>query len=131
MYIEDEIEEYKIFLGIEKSLSENSLDAYIADIDKLILYFKTINNKIQFKDINLEHLKKFVEWLNSFEISARSQARIISGIRSFFKFLLIEDKIDTDPSLLLELPTIGKKLPTFLSIFVTYFMNFVIKDKSF
>jgi len=116
MYIEDEIEEYKIFLGIEKSLSKNSLEAYISDIDKLIFYFKEINLKIKVEDISLQQLKKFVEWLNSFGISARSQARIISGIRSFFKFLLIEDKIETDPSLLLELPTIGKKLPTFLSI---------------
>ena len=116
MYIEDEIEEYKVFLGIEKSLSENSLEAYIADLEKLIFFFIEKNLKVNVGDINLEHLKSFVEWLNSFEISARSQARIISGIRSFFKFLLIEDKIDTDPSLLLELPTIGKKLPTFLSI---------------
>ena len=91
MYIEDEIEEYKIFLGIEKSLSKNSLEAYISDIDKLIFYFKEINLKIKVEDISLQQLKKFVEWLNSFGISARSQARIISGIRSFFKFLLIED----------------------------------------
>ena len=116
MYIEDEIEEYKVFLAIEKSLSNNSTEAYIADLEKLIFYFREIDKKLNVVDINLGHLKKFVEWLNNFGISARSQARIISGIRSFFKFLLIEDKIDTDPSLLLELPTIGKKLPTFLSI---------------
>jgi len=116
MYIEDEIEEYKVFIGIEKSLSKNSTEAYISDLEKLTFYFKELGAEIKISDINLKHLKNFVEWLNSLEISARSQARIISGIRSFFKFLLIEDKIDTDPSLLLELPTIGKKLPTFLSI---------------
>ncbi|MBN1252486.1 MAG: site-specific tyrosine recombinase XerD [Bacteroidales bacterium] len=116
MYIENEIENYKIFLAIEKSLSENSVSAYISDLEKLIFYFEQSNNKIPLQEININHLKEFVEWINSFGISARSQARIISGIRSFFKFLIIEDKIDTDPSLLLELPTIGSKLPIFLSV---------------
>jgi len=116
MYIETEIEEYKVFLSIEKSLSKNSTEAYIADLGKLMFYFNENKIKIKITDINLEHLKKFVSWLNGFEISARSQARIISGIRSFFNFLMIEDRIETDPSLLLELPTLGKKLPTFLSV---------------
>ena len=108
--------EYKVFLQIEKSLSENSIMAYLSDVERFLIYLQDEYKGIDLQSIELLHLKKFIEFLNKLDISPRSQARIISGIRSFFKYLLLEDIIDKDPSSLLELPLLGKKLPVFLSI---------------
>ncbi len=108
--------DYKSFLLIDKSLSENSIKAYISDVERFLIYLNDGYGELTLTSIELSHLKAFIVFLNQIEIAPRSQARIISGIRSFFKYLLIEDIIDSDPSLLLELPTLGKKLPVFLSI---------------
>lgn len=108
--------DFKSFLKIEKSLSKNTVNAYISDVERFLQYINDLNDSIDVKLIELIHIKGFIEFLNRLDIAPRSQARIISGIRSFFKFLLIEDIIDKDPSLLLELPVLGKKLPVFLSI---------------
>lgn len=116
MYLQNEQTDFISFLQIEKSLSENSVKAYKADIEKLIKFLQDFHKAIPLKSIQLNHLKEFIEYLNQFGIASRSQARIISGIRAFFKFLVLENYIDNDPSLLLELPAIGKKLPVFLSV---------------
>lgn len=116
MLFKNEISDFRSFLELEKSLTDNSVKAYIADIEKLDNFLSLYYIDIKLQKIDLPHLKEFIEYLNSFGISPRSQARIISGVRAFFKFLLIEEYIDKDPSLLLELPLIGKKLPVFLSI---------------
>ena len=116
MSFKNALNDFKSFLQIEKSLSDNSVKAYTSDIEKLLNFLLHFYNQVEPKFIQLTHLKEFIEYLNQFGIAPRSQARIISGVRAFFKFLVLENYIENDPSLLLELPTIGKKLPEFLTI---------------
>ena len=108
------ITKYKQYLKLEKSLSENTISAYISDLEKLLHYLEEEN--INITDISLEDLEHFSAGLRDIGIHPRSQARILSGIRSFFHFLLIEDYIQQDPSELLESPQIGKYLPDILSV---------------
>jgi integrase/recombinase XerD len=107
---------YESFLRLEKSLSQNSVSAYINDINKLISFLEIENKKVTPDKVKLQHLKSFVEWLNQKGVSPRTQARTISGIKSFFRYLLIEEKIISDPTTLLESPRIGRKLPDVLSM---------------
>jgi integrase/recombinase XerD len=109
------INDFKIFLQLEKSLSANSIEAYARDIDKLLRFMELHYDSLQPDRIELHHLTAFLAWVNELGLSARSQARIISGIKSFFKFLLLEDLIETDPTSLLETPRIGRKLPEVLN----------------
>jgi integrase/recombinase XerD len=110
------LDDYHTFLKLEKSLSGNTVKAYISDVEKLMNFILPESGNLLNKPITLDDLKNFVETIHRLGIAPRSQARIISGIRSFFKYLLMEDLIQNDPSLLLELPQVGKKLPVFLSI---------------
>lgn len=107
---------YENYLKLEKSLSENSVSAYINDINKLVEFLSKNYKKTGPEKVKLQHLKNFVEWLNEKGVSPRTQARTISGIKSFFKYLLIEEKISGDPTALLESPKIGRKLPDILSM---------------
>lgn len=109
------IKDFKIFLQLEKSLSANSIDAYARDIDKLVRFMELQYDSLPPVRVELHHLTSFVTWVNELGLSARSQARIISGVKSFFKFLLLEDVIETDPTNLLETPRIGRKLPEVLN----------------
>lgn len=113
---EDSIKGFEEYLRLEKSLSQNSINAYINDITKLQQFLKINFKGITPQKVKLNHLKNFVEWLNDRGVSPRTQARTISGIKSFYKFLLIEEKIISDPTSLLESPKIGRKLPDVLSI---------------
>lgn len=113
---EDSIRGFEGFLKVEKGLSQNSINAYINDISKLLEFLKVNFKGITPQRVKLMHLRSFVEWLNNKGVSPRTQARTISGIKSFFKFLLIEDKINSDPTSLLESPKIGRKLPDILSV---------------
>lgn len=105
---------YRQYLRLEKSLSDNTVMAYTNDLDKLLYYLE--EEKINILDVSLEDLEYFSAGLRDIGISPRSQARILSGIRTFFHFLLIEDYIRQDPSELLESPQIGKHLPDILSV---------------
>jgi len=107
---------YENFLKLEKSLSQNSVSAYVNDINKLVQFLDLEYVKVTPEKVKLSHLKGFVEWLHRKGVSPRTQARTISGIKSFFKYLLIEEKIHSDPTSLLESPKIGRKLPDILSI---------------
>lgn len=107
---------YENYLRLEKSLSQNSIAAYINDINKLVEFLEKKFKKIVPDKVKLSHLKSFVEWLNERGVSPRTQARTISGIKSFYKYLLIEGKINSDPTALLESPKIGRKLPDILSM---------------
>jgi len=107
---------YENYLKLEKSLSPNSVAAYINDITKLIGFLDKNYNKVGPLKVKLDHLKDFIAWLNKREISPRTQARTISGIKSFYKYLLIEGKLSSDPTALLESPKIGRKLPDILSM---------------
>lgn len=105
---------YRQYLRLEKSLSDNTVMAYTNDLDKLLYYLE--EEKINILYVSLEDLEHFSAGLRDIGISPRSQARILSGIRTFFHFLLIEDYIRQDPSELLESPQIGKHLPDILSV---------------
>src|SRR5690554_714597 len=102
------------YLKIERGLAENSIFAYQSDLEKLSDF--CIARSIAPKEVDLETLKGFVADLYDLGLSARSQARVISGVKQFFDFLVLEGVRDEDPSSLLELPMIGLKLPVFLSI---------------
>ncbi len=107
---------YENYLRLEKSLSQNSIAAYVNDINKLVDFLNENYKKITPLKVKLEHLKGFVAKLNEKDVSPRTQARTISGIKSFFKYLLIEGIITSDPTALLESPKIGRKLPDVLSM---------------
>ena len=106
---------YKAWLRLEKSLSENSVSAYLHDIQSLTDFLQVTNDLKNPDDILLKDLEKFTKWVNELGMTNSSQARMISGIRSFFKFCLIEEITSTDPSVLLEAPKQQRKLPDTLS----------------
>ncbi len=107
---------FKSYLKLEKSVSANTLNAYLADIDKLFQYFSINKPGIKLQEIKCTDLQNFVVWIAELGVSKRSQARIISGLRTFFRYLLIEDIVDANPSALLDLPRLEKKLPVVLSL---------------
>jgi len=107
---------FDAFLRLEKSLSQNSVDAYRHDIDKLTTFLEENNIAVQPVEITLTHLQDFLKWLNQTSLNARSQMRIISGIRAFYKYMLLENLISDDPTQLLDMPRTGRKLPEFLTI---------------
>jgi integrase/recombinase XerD len=106
---------YKAWLRLEKSLSENSVEAYLRDVEKLTEYLQASNQLITPGDVELTHLQHFVKWVGELGMTATSQARIISGIRSFYKYCLLEQVSKTDPSTLLDAPKTRRKLPDVLS----------------
>lgn len=108
------IKKYQQYLRLEKSLSKNTLDAYLTDLDKLLSFL--LLEGIGITDVTLNDLQRFAAGLHDIGIHARSQARIISGIKSFFHFLIMADYIEADPSELLEGPKIGFKLPEVLTV---------------
>ena len=110
------IKGYENYLKIEKSLSYHTVDAYLRDINKMDDFFNTEDSKKKISSINHEDFQNYLAHLNKLNINARSQSRVISSIRSFFKYLMIEKIIDHNPSELLENPKTGKKLPEFLTI---------------
>jgi integrase/recombinase XerD len=111
---ENSIKEFKYYLRVERSLTNNTVDAYIRDVNKLSKY--SINNNLSIKLIIRENIQDFISFLNDEKISARTQARVISSVKSFFKFLIMEDYIINDPCQLIQNPKIGLKLPDVLSI---------------
>ncbi len=105
---------YKQYLVLEKALSPNTVDAYLQDLSKLIDFLK--GEQTDLLDVTLDKLEQFVAGLHDIGIHPRSQARIISGIHSFYRFLYLEDFIETDPSESLEGPRIGMHLPEVLTV---------------
>lgn len=112
---ENQIKQFQYYLKIERSLSSNTQLAYVQDIEKLRRYLKQTFPDLDPSSVQLDHLRSFVESLAALEISAFTQARIISGIKAFFKYLMYEDIIDEDPAALLQAPKLGRKLPDTLS----------------
>jgi integrase/recombinase XerD len=105
------IKGFKDFLKLERSLSANTIEAYVRDVDKLRQFLEIKSLPIIPAAVTITHLKEFIEYINEIGISAYSQARIISGLRAFFRYLQTEELIDSDPSELLEGPRLGRKLP--------------------
>ncbi len=106
---------FKAWLQLEKSLSDNSVEAYLHDLEKLTDFLLLEGEAKKPSDLVLKDLEKFVQWINELGMTVASQARIISGLRSFYKYCLLEQLCTTDPSLLLEAPKMKRKLPDVLS----------------
>lgn len=107
---------YKAWLQLEKSLSDHSVSAYLTDLEKLTQYLHLKDLSISPEGITLKHLQEFTGWINELGMTASSQARIISGIRSFFDYCSAENIVGNDPTLLLEAPKTRRKLPDTLSV---------------
>ncbi|MCE2824988.1 MAG: site-specific tyrosine recombinase XerD [Sediminibacterium sp.] len=106
---------YKAYLRLEKSLSDHSVEAYLHDVTKLTQYLQVVNQEKNPAALTLKDLQAFVKWIGELGMGATTQARIISGIRSFYKYLLTEQLVTIDPSTLLEAPKTRRKLPDTLS----------------
>lgn len=106
---------YKAYLQLEKSLSENSVEAYIRDVDKLTDYLQSSNQLKAPDELSLKDLQQFVKWIAELGMTASSQARIISGLRGFYKYCLLESIAIKDPTTLLEVPKLKRALPDVLS----------------
>jgi integrase/recombinase XerD len=106
---------FKAFLQLEKSLSDHSVEAYLRDIDKLSDYLVSINASVSPSEVTLQHLQSFMQCIGEMEMAPTSQARIISGIKSFFKYCLLEQICTINPTTLLPSPKTRRKLPDVLS----------------
>jgi integrase/recombinase XerD len=106
---------YKSYLQLEKSLSDNSVDAYMLDVEKFTQFLLHANSMKTPAEIELKDLQHFIKWITELGISVKSQARIISGMRSFYKYCIIENIVKKDPTILLEAPKLQRKLPDVLS----------------
>ena len=107
---------FEIFLKLEKSLSPNSISAYIHDIHMLTQYLESAHIEKEPAEIELSDLQKFVQYISELGVTPRTQARVISGIKAFFFYLMFDEIIEVNPIALLETPKIGKKLPVVLSV---------------
>jgi integrase/recombinase XerD len=106
---------FKAYLQLEKSLSDNSVEAYLRDIDKLTQYLQEVGSMKTPADIQLKDLQQLVKWTSGLGMTASSQARMISGIKSFYKYCLIENISSKDPTTLLDAPKLKRSLPDVLS----------------
>jgi integrase/recombinase XerD len=114
------LDAFRSYLLLERSMSANTLEAYLADVEKLVQYLRLQTPEGTEPPgplaIQPDVLEKFVFWINDLGLEATSQARILSGLRAFYKYLLVEDLLDDDPTELLDSPRLARKLPTVLSI---------------
>ncbi|MEQ8924802.1 MAG: site-specific tyrosine recombinase XerD [Fulvivirga sp.] len=106
-----QIKLFKNYLRLERSLSPNSIEAYVRDIEKLAQYFAITEDKTDPLKVTGTQLQGFLAYVNELGLSAHSQARILSGIKAFYKYLIFEDLLDNDPTALIEGPKLGRKLP--------------------
>lgn len=110
------IKGFKSYLQLERGLSKHSIQAYMADVQKLEQYLRMQPQPPLLADIQMQDLQQFLAYLGEWQIEASSQARILSGIKAFFQYLMLEELIATDPSYLIEAPKISRKLPDTLNI---------------
>jgi integrase/recombinase XerD len=109
-------ESFRAHLRLEKSLAGNSIDGYLADVSKLFQFLDMTYPTLQPASVTLNHLREFLSWLNEIGLGARSQARIISGIKSYFRFLVLENLLPESPASLIETPRLPRNLPEILSV---------------
>ncbi len=110
------LNDFHFYLKLERNMSENTISAYLSDIQKLSSFLAMKDLSTLPDEVNADQLREFIEFLAETGLNEKSQSRIISGLKSFFKYLLLEDLITIDPSKLLETPRTGRKLPVVLSI---------------
>lgn len=108
---EADIRDFGNYLKLERSLSQNSIDAYVRDIIKLADFVELRHSGVRPEEITYRQLQGFLKFINELGMSAHSQARILSGVKGFFKYLVFEERIDKDPTALLEGPRLGRRLP--------------------
>src|SRR5215210_2163527 len=106
---------FKAYLQLEKSLSDNSVEAYLRDVEKLTTFLMAAEEKKSPAEIELKNLQQFIKWVGELGMTASSQARTISGIKGFYKYCLIENIVTIDPTALLEAPKLKRSLPDVLS----------------
>jgi len=109
------IKHFTTYLRLERSLSQNSIDAYAHDVELLKQFFEISKKDVSPLKVGTKQLRDFLQYINELGMSAYSQARILSGLKAFYKYLLFEELIDADPTELLEGPKIGRKLPDTLN----------------
>ena len=105
------VKQFRNYLKLERSLSENTIEAYERDVRKLSQFLEMMKKEVSPSTLKSKHLKNFVEYLNELGVSPFSQSRIISGIKAFYKYLMFEEVITQDPTTLIESPRLGRKLP--------------------
>jgi integrase/recombinase XerD len=110
------IPEYQGFLKLEKGLSANSIEAYLADVGKLRQYLELHELTAGPDELSHQDLHGFLAWIGTLGLAARSQARILSGLKAFYRYLLLEDLVQKDPTALMEGPRLGRKLPEVLTV---------------
>jgi integrase/recombinase XerD len=110
------IQAFRAYLLLERSLSANTLEAYLNDVQKFVRYLEIEKLDILPLAVRRSDLEKFILWVNNLGLEASSQSRLISGLRAFYKFLLVEDLLDDDPTELLESPRLMRKIPAVLSV---------------
>ncbi|PIQ22107.1 MAG: tyrosine recombinase XerD [Cytophagales bacterium CG18_big_fil_WC_8_21_14_2_50_42_9] len=110
------IKQFEEYLQLEKSLSGNSVEAYLRDIRKLKQFLELKGNKATPQEVNSAQIQEFLAWVNELGMTPHSQARTLSGIRAFFKFLIMEDLLPADPTETIEAPKLDRKLPDTLSV---------------
>ena len=106
---------FKAYLQLEKALARNSIDAYLADLEHLTSFLQSRGLMKNPSELELKELQQFVQWVTELGMTQSSQARIISGIRSFYKYCLLEEISNQDPTVLLEAPKLKRHLPDVLS----------------
>lgn len=109
------IKHFGNYLKLERSLSDNSIEAYVRDVEKLKRFAEVTYPDLSPLKVSPAQLQEFLHFINQLEMSAFSQARILSGIKAFYRYLLFEELLDKDPTLLIEGPKLGRKLPDTLS----------------
>jgi len=110
------IKGFKNYLQLERSLSKNSIEAYLHDVEKLFQFLELKGIDLPPEKVAQKHIEEFLMWISELGLNARSRARILSGLKAFYKYLMMEDIIDNSPAELIESPKIGRKLPEVLSI---------------
>lgn len=110
------IQGYKAFLRIEKSLSENSIEAYLRDISRLTEYLEINELELSPKQVTTDVLRDFLQWLNQIGLSQTTQARFVSALKGFFTYLIIEQETEINPAKLLDAPKIPRHLPDVLTV---------------
>ena len=106
---------FKAYMQLERGLSQNSIVNYVRDVEKLIAYLDQHGYDLSVEQVDAQHLKGFVQWINDIGLGASSQARILSGIKTFFKYLLVEDLVTEDPTGILDGPRLQRKIPEVLT----------------
>ena len=107
---------FKAYLQLERSMSDNTVEAYLHDVEMLGEYIFSEQNNISIQQLEQKHLQAFLVYINELELTANTQARVLSGIKAFFRYLMLEEVVKNNPTELLEAPKLKRALPVFLSV---------------